>query len=142
MEDCSPGVHNRKDPNCYRRLCTIPTFEKIFVKILDIKLTKIKVDLPLVDLVRTDNLFILQQLIEKSIAVESEVHLAFVGLDKVYPIPRFKLWNALQLAGYHLLGIIIDLYRNNTSYIKIGHFRANSSKQGTKTNVLFSLNLR
>lgn len=48
----------------------------------------------------TDNLFILQQLIAKSIALGSEVHLAFVDLEKAYDtVPRLKLCNALQQLG-------------------------------------------
>jgi len=63
-------------------------------------------------------------LIEKSIADRSEVHLAFIDLDQAYDrVPRFKLWNALKQLSINrhlLLGIIIKLYIDNTSYIKIG----------------------
>lgn len=45
-----------------------------------------------------DIFFSHQQLLEKLIRVEQEVHLAFIDLEKAYDsIPRSKLWEKLSL---------------------------------------------
>lgn len=132
---------NRKDPNCYRGLSVICTFSRLFGKVIH---EQIRIDIGheigedqsgfRSGRSCTDNLFILQQLIEKKIAVGEEVHMAFVDLEKAYDnVPRMKLWEALQnlKINKHLLLIIQESYNDNKGQIKIGN-QVSSSFMVTK----------
>lgn len=121
---------NRKDPNCYRGISINSSLSRLYGKIIQNKLRanvghKIGEDQSGFRPGRScvDNLFTLQQLLEKQIAVDREVHIAFIDLEKAYDnVPRSKLWEALEIIGTdrNLIEIINELYRDNHSYIKVG----------------------
>lgn len=121
---------DRRDPNSYRGLSINCTFSRLFGKIIQKRLRqnighKIGEDQSGFTPGRscTDNLFTIQQLLEKKIAKEDEVHIAFIDLLKAYDnVPRNKLWIALQALGTHphLIKIIQEYYENNVAYAKQG----------------------
>lgn len=94
---------NRKDPGCYRGLSVTSSISRLFGKILQEKVranvgNTISEDqsgfIPGRSCI--DNLFTLQQIVEKKISTGEEIHLAFIDLEKAYDsIPQSKLWEAL-----------------------------------------------
>lgn len=69
-----------------------------------------------------DNIFTLKQLIEKRTRRGREVHLGFIDLQKAYDnVPVARVWeemDGLQISE-NLIGATQNLYKNNTSQIKI-----------------------
>lgn len=126
---------NRNDPACYRGLSINSSVSRLFGKVLQGRLRdsigdKISEDQSGFTPGKscTDNLFVLQQVMEKKIAVDQEVHLAFIDLEKAYDsIPRSKIWEVLNILEVDrpLLKIIKELYKENESYVKIGHRLSN-----------------
>lgn len=121
---------SRKDPSSYRGLSINSTMSRLFGKILQKRLREnighnIGEDQSGFTPGRscTDNLFTVQQLLEKKIARGEEVHIAFIDLLKAYDnVPRNKLWHALRTIGTndHLIKIIQEYYHNIIAYIKVG----------------------
>jgi hypothetical protein len=67
-----------------------------------------------------DNVFALNQIIEKRREFNLEMHIAFIDLEKAFDrINRSKLWEILDKRGYpkHLINILINMY--NETKIKI-----------------------
>lgn len=121
---------NRKDPNCYRGLSVTCTLSRLWGKII---LNKLRTEVG--DCIGedqsgftpgrscVDNLFTLQQLIEKKKTRDQEVHITFVDLKKAYDnVPRNKLLHSLKAFGVsdYLLKIVRELYQDNISYVKQG----------------------
>ena len=92
---------NKRDPNCYRGLSVNNSISRLFTKILQEKVRQDIGDNISEDQSGfvpgrscVDNLFILQQLLEKKISVNDEIYLAFIDLKKAYDsIPQTKLWD-------------------------------------------------
>lgn len=71
-----------------------------------------------------DNLFCIKQLMDKSIAHGSELHLIFVDLKKAFDsVPLNKLWEALEDQGIQSVYInaIKKLYENAESCVRSGN---------------------
>jgi hypothetical protein len=67
-----------------------------------------------------DNVFALNQIIEKRREFNLKMHIAFIDLEKAFDrINRSKLWEILDKRGYpkHLINILINMY--NETKIKI-----------------------
>lgn len=121
---------NRNDPGCYRGISVTGTLSRLLGKWIQIKLRqeighKISEDQNGFTPGRScvDNLFVLQQVLEKMTAKGEEVHLAFIDLEKAYDsVPRSKLWEALRIIGVsaELTALIKELYKNNVAYVKNG----------------------
>jgi len=70
-----------------------------------------------------DHLFCINQVIEKMMAINRELHLLFVDLKKAYDsVPHNKLWEALYNTNLNvnLIKAVKNLYANSTAKIKIG----------------------
>jgi hypothetical protein len=67
-----------------------------------------------------DNLFVLQQLIEKRTSVGEETHLALIDLEKAYDsaVPRCRLWEILTEISTdpELVEVVMEIYVNNIAY--------------------------
>lgn len=71
-----------------------------------------------------DHIYTLQQLIEKKMAKNRAVHLAFIDLKKAYDsVPRIKLWETMQKVGIpkELIKATKNLYKCNRVNIKMGN---------------------
>lgn len=120
----------RSDPNNYRGLSINCTLTRLFGKIIKKELyeaagDKIGEDQSGFTRNRScvDNLFIIQQLIEKRNSRDEETHLALVDLEKAYDsVPRLKLWQALHSLGLNpqLIKLLKELYNDNITYVKVG----------------------
>ena len=121
---------DKKDPDNYRGLCVTSTLSRLWAKILQKRLReevgdKISEDQSGFTPGRScvDNLFILQQLIEKRSRKNEELHIAFIDLKKAYDgVPRNKLFTALRMIGVsdYMILLIRELYEENNAYIKQG----------------------
>lgn len=119
---------SKKDPNNYRGISVTSTMSRLYGKILR-------------DLIETeyssyeeeeqcgfragrsctDNVFCLKQVIEKKTALNQEVHIIFVDLQKAYDtVPINKLWQVLQESNinYTLIRALKNLYDGSKSRIK------------------------
>jgi len=70
-----------------------------------------------------DNVFIIQQIIEKRREFNSETHMAFLDLEKVFDrVNRNQLWQICNRRGilYHLIEVIISLYKITSVQIDAG----------------------
>lgn len=121
---------NRKDPNCYRALSVTSSLSRLWGKLIQKRLrheigTAIGEDQSGFTPGRScvDNLYTLQQVMEKKRNKDQELHIAFIDLKKAYDnVPRNKLIHTLKAIGTsnYLIRIIIDLYENNIAYVKQG----------------------
>lgn len=69
----------------------------------------------------TDNLFCIKQLIEKSLAHGSEMHIIFIDLKKAYDsVPISKLWVAMEenKIPTQYINAVKELYDENISFVK------------------------
>lgn len=121
---------NRKDPNSYRGLSVTSTMSRLWAKIIHKRLRMEVQGLIGEDQSGfrpgrscVDNLFTLQQLIEKRISRDQELHLTFIDIKKAYDnVPRNKLWYVLKEIGVStgIIELIQELYSSNVAYIKQG----------------------
>ena len=75
----------------------------------------------------TDQLFILQQVIEKTWEYARQVYIAFVDLEKAYDrVDRSLVWDVLREYGVdgHLVGAVASLYRGSRSCVRVNGFRS------------------
>lgn len=70
----------------------------------------------------TDQLFLLQQIVEKAWEFAQPVYISFVDLEKAYDrVDRRLMWEILEEYGVdrHLIGAISSLYSDSMSYVRI-----------------------
>lgn len=115
----------------YRGLSVINSIGRIFSKVLKNKIERIiKPQISKDQAGFTagksgiDNIFCLQQIIEKYKSKNREVHLVFVDLEKAYDtVPRKLLWEAMKDMNIpqQLTNCVRRLYTDNKAQIKIGN---------------------
>jgi hypothetical protein len=119
---------NRKDPRNDRGISVGSSIGRGYTKILKAKLEKETYTIFSEDQSGfragrscTDNLFKLQQILEKRRGVNEEIHLALVDLEKRYDsVPRCKLWEALRSfsVDVELIEAIKELYNDDNVVVK------------------------
>jgi hypothetical protein len=122
---------DRKDVQNYRGLSINSVFSRLYTKVIKNKLERELKDLIGEDQsgIRAgrscvDNLFVVQQLIEKRTSVGEETHLALIGLEKAYDsVPRCRLWEILTEISIdpESVEVIMEIYDNNIAYVQHGN---------------------
>ena len=120
---------DRKNLNNYRGISVVSTMSRLWGKLI---LNRLRTDTEgvigedqsgfIVGRSCVDNLFTLQQLIEKTKSVDQELHITFIDLTKAYDnVPRSNLWQALYdiKVSKHLIKIIQELYTSNIAHVKL-----------------------
>lgn len=123
------SIHKKGDKkNCsnYRGLSVISSVGRLYGRILRGRIEKQMIDLEEQSGFRpgrscTDNLFVLKQLVEKTLAYGSQLHLTFIDLKKAYDsVPINKLWVSMVENEVHpqYINAVKKLYEDNFSAVK------------------------
>ena len=118
---------DRRDPKNYRGISVNGTLSRLFSKVLQKRLQKEcieKIDENQSGFIPgrscVDNLFIIQQLIEKHMSHNHELFLAFIDLEKAYDsVPHSNLWKVM--ADRDKWNNIKRVLTVNVAYVKIGN---------------------
>ena len=119
---------SRKDPNNYRGISVTSTMSRLYGRILR---NLIEEEYSSYEEEEqngfrsgrscTDNIFALKQIIEKKSAMNQEVHITFIDLQKAYDtVPIIKLWEVLHESRINaaLIKAVQNLYHGGKSQIK------------------------
>jgi hypothetical protein len=122
---------DRKDVQNYRGLSINSVFSRLYIKVINNKSERKVKDLIGEDQSGfragrscVDNLFVLQQLIQKRTSVGEETQLALIDLEKAYDsVPRCKLWEILTEISIdpELVEVIMEIYDNNIAHARHGN---------------------
>lgn len=122
---------NRSQPQNYRGISLLINAYKVYTKIINKRLTTISDSLLLEEQSGfrqgrscTDNVFTINQIIEKRREFNLETHIAFIDYEKAFDrVNRELLWQILQKRGYplHLIEVIKSLYHKTSINLQVGN---------------------
>lgn len=146
------GHKSKKDLKNYRPIALTNTWGKVFCNLLYGKMSGVAEKMGILgenqngfrkDRRGSDNLFILGEIIEKSLKDREKVYLAFLDIEKAYDrVNRGILWELLEHLGFgsKAVNILKSLYQNTRAKFSLGNIETDwvESKKGVRQGCILS----